>query len=155
MQERRLFFTLYDVDWRFGKVLLIKSCWTICVDRAEEMTRGSVSGKMTQLEGLQTVKCDDDTISYDTSLSTFTFTVSLIMMFHWNHVVWGPKAMGGKTKIAQHGFAQEHSNGTGDTADLDDSNVVVGGGQGGREEVGGRVARAIVEAEEQEETEKK
>ena len=71
----------------FGKVLLIKSCWTICVDRAEEMTRGSVSGKMTQLEGLQTVKCDDDTISYDTSLSTFTSGhVSLIMMFHWNHV---------------------------------------------------------------------
>ena len=44
----------------------------VCVDRAEEMTRGAVSGKMTQLEGLQTVKCDDDTISYDTSLSTFT-----------------------------------------------------------------------------------
>ena len=54
------------------------------------MTRGSVSGKMTQLEGLQTVKCDDDTISYDTSLSTFTSGhVSLIMMFHWNFVGWG------------------------------------------------------------------
>ena len=73
----------------FGKVLLIESFWTICVevDRAEEMTRGAVSGKMTQLEGLQTVKCDGDTISYDTSLSTFTSGhVSLIMMFHWNHV---------------------------------------------------------------------
>ena len=71
----------------FGKVLLIESCWTMCVDRAEEMTRGAVSGKMTQLEGLQTVKCDDDTISYETSLSTFTSGhVSLIMMFHWNHV---------------------------------------------------------------------
>ena len=105
----------------FGKVLLIESCWTICVDRAEEMTRGAVSGKMTQLEGLQTVKCDGDTISYDTSLSTFTSGhVSLIMMFHWNHVGW-PRAMGGKTKIAKQGFAQEHSNGTGDTADLDDS----------------------------------
>ena len=119
-----------------------------CVDRAEEMTRGSVSGKMTQLEGLQTVKCDDDTISYETSLSTFTSGhVSLIMMFHWNHVGW-PRAMGGKTNSAQQGFAQEHSNGTGDTADLDDSNVVVGGGQGGREEVGEGVGRAIVEAEE-------
>ena len=76
----------------FGKVLLIESFWTICVevDRAEEMTRGAVSGKMTQLEGLQTVKCDGDTISYDTSLSTFTSGhVSLIMMFHWNHVGWG------------------------------------------------------------------
>ena len=73
----------------FGKVLLIESCWTMCVDRAEEMTRGSVSGKMTQLEGLQTVKCDGDTISYDTSLSTFTSGhVSLIMMFHWNFVGW-------------------------------------------------------------------
>ena len=50
----------------------------------------------------------------------------------------GTGAMGGKTYSAQQGFAQEHSNGTGDTADLDDSNVVVGGGQGGREEVGGR-----------------
>ena len=37
----------------------------------------------------------------------------------------------------QQEFAQEHSNGTGDTADLDDINVVVGGGQGGREQVGG------------------
>ena len=56
----------------------------------------------------------------------------------------------------QQGFAQEHSNGTGDTADLDDSNVVVGEGQGGREELGGGgVGRAIVEVEEQEETEKK
>ena len=74
----------------FGKDLLIESCWTRCVDRAEEMTRGAVSGKMTQLEGLQTVKCDDCTISYDTSLSTFTSGhVSLIMMFHWNHVGWG------------------------------------------------------------------
>ena len=55
--------------------------------------------------------------------------------------------MGGKTYSAQQRFAQEHSNGTGDTADLDDSNVVVGGGQGGREEVGGGVGRAIVEVE--------
>ena len=56
----------------------------------------------------------------------------------------------------QQEFAQEHSNGTGDTADLDDSNVVVGEGQGGREELGGGgVGRAIVEVEEQEETEKK
>ena len=55
----------------------------------------------------------------------------------------------------QQGFAQEHSNGTGDTADLDDSNVVVGGGQGGREEVGGGVGRAKVELEEKVETEKK
>ena len=61
----------------------------------------------------------------------------------------GARAMGGKTKIAQHGFAQaKNSNGTGDTADLDDSNVVVGGGQGGREEARGGVGRAIVEAEE-------
>ena len=55
----------------------------------------------------------------------------------------------------QQEFAQEHSNGTGDTADLDDSNVVVGGGQGGREEVGGGVGRAKVELEEKVETEKK
>ena len=67
----------------------------------------------------------------------------------------GPGAMGGKTYGAQQGFAQEHSNGTGDTADLDDSNVVVGGGQGGRGEVRGVVGRARVEVEEQEETEKK
>ena len=54
----------------------------------------------------------------------------------------GTGAMGGKTYSARQGFAQEHSNGTGDTADLDDSNVVVGGGQGGREEVGGGVGRS-------------
>ena len=66
----------------------------------------------------------------------------------------GPGAMGGKTNSAQHGFDQEHSNGTGDTADLDDSKVVVGGGQGGREEVGGGYGREIVEEEKQEETEK-
>ena len=41
------------------------------------------------------------------------------------------------------------------TANLDDSNVVVGGGQGGREQVVGGVGWAIVEVEEQEETEKK
>ena len=67
----------------------------------------------------------------------------------------GPGAMGGKTNSAQQGFVQEHSNGTGDTADLDNSNVVVGGGQGGLEEVREGVGRAIVEAEEQEEREKK
>ena len=60
----------------------------------------------------------------------------------------GARAMGGKTKIAQHGFAQaKNSNGTGDTADLDDSNVVVRDGQGGREEVEGGDGRSIVEAE--------
>ena len=67
----------------------------------------------------------------------------------------GPRAMGGKTYSVRQGFAQEHSNGTGDTADLDDSNVVIGGGQGGREQVGGGAGRAILEVEEKEETEKK
>ena len=78
------FFFFNDVDWRFWQSSLDQELLdNMCVDRAEEMTRGSVSGKMTQLEGLQTVKCDDGTISYETSLSTFTSGhVSLIMMFH-------------------------------------------------------------------------
>ena len=128
----------------------------MCVDRAEEMTRGAVSGKMTQLEGLQTVKCDGDTISYDTSLSTFTSGhVSLIMIFHRNHVRWGQGLWEEKLTVHSKGLPKNIAMGLENTADLDDSNVVVGGGQGGPEEEVGGVGRAIVEVEEQEETEKK
>ena len=62
----------------------------------------------------------------------------------------GPGAMGHSRSLPKN-IAMGLEN----TADLDDSNVVIGGGQGGREEVGGGVGRAKVELEEKVETEKK